>query len=99
MRFLERSSFCCVENYLTAEEKLLYFYSMTLTQNEKGYPQPVTHVGIPKSIRDEKGWHWAPTHTAPVHYPWHKAPYLEKRKKELGKYIKELDPHKPVSII
>ncbi|XP_052073904.1 MYCBP-associated protein-like isoform X2 [Mytilus californianus] len=68
---------------------------MTLTQNEKGYPQPVTHVGIPKSIRDEKGWHWAPTHTAPVHYPWHKAPYLEKRKKELGKYIKELDPHKP----
>ncbi|XP_071165073.1 MYCBP-associated protein-like isoform X6 [Mytilus edulis] len=68
---------------------------MTLTQNEKGYPQPVTHVGIPKSIRDEKGWHWAPTHTAPVHYPWHKAPYLDKRKKELGKYIKELDPHKP----
>ena len=71
---------------------------MTLTQTEKGYPQPVTHVGIPKSIRDEKGWHWAPTHTAPVHYPWHKAPYLEKRKKELEKYITELDPKKPVCI-
>lgn len=68
---------------------------MTLTQTEKGYPQPVTHVGIPKSIREEKGWYWAPTHTAPVHYPWHKAPYLEKRKKELEKYITELDPKKP----
>ena len=75
-----------------------FLYSMTLTQTEKGYPQPVTHVGIPKSIREEKGWYWAPTHTAPVHYPWHKAPYLEKRKKELEKYITELDPKKPVCI-
>lgn len=68
---------------------------MTLTQTEKGYPPPIEHVGIPAAIRKEKGWSWVPTHTRPMHYPWHKSDYLEKRKKELMKYEEELDPHKP----
>ncbi|XP_052779742.1 MYCBP-associated protein-like isoform X3 [Mya arenaria] len=69
--------------------------SMTLTQTEKGYPPPIEHIGIPPAIREEKGWNWAPTHTRPMHYPWHKAPYLEQRKKQLKPYEEELDPHKP----
>lgn len=68
---------------------------MTLTQTEKGYPPPIEHIGIPAKIREEKGWHWAPTHTRPMHYPWHKSGYLEQRKKQLKKYEEELDPHKP----
>ncbi|WAR25478.1 MYBPP-like protein [Mya arenaria] len=68
---------------------------MTLTQTEKGYPPPIEHIGIPPAIREEKGWNWAPTHTRPMHYPWHKAPYLEQRKKQLKPYEEELDPHKP----
>ncbi|KAL4226579.1 hypothetical protein ACF0H5_014564 [Mactra antiquata] len=68
---------------------------MTLTQTEKGYPPPIEHIGIPEKIREEKGWHWAPSHTRPMHYPWHKSSYLEQRKKQLNKYEQELDPHKP----
>ena len=33
----------------------IFIYSMTLTQTEKGYPPPIEHVGIPASIREEKG--------------------------------------------
>ena len=33
----------------------LFFCSMTLTQTEKGYPPPIEHIGIPTSIREEKG--------------------------------------------
>ena len=43
------------------------------------------------------GLHWTPSHTRPMHYPWHKSPYLEQRKKQLKKFEEELDPHKPVS--
>lgn len=68
---------------------------MTLTQTEKGYPPPIEHIGIPEKIREEKGWHWAPTHTRPMHYPWHKSKYLEQRKKQLKPFEEELDPHKP----
>jgi len=71
---------------------------MTLSQSERGYPKPIEHVGVPKSIRSEKGWYWSPTHTNAVHYPWHKAPYLESRKKQLQTVIDELDPHNPVSM-
>ncbi|XP_033725528.1 MYCBP-associated protein-like isoform X2 [Pecten maximus] len=68
---------------------------MTLTQSERGYPRPIEHVGIPQGVRNEKGWHWSPTHTTPVHYPWHKAQYLAERKSELQPIIDELDPHQP----
>ncbi|XP_056002049.1 MYCBP-associated protein-like isoform X3 [Ostrea edulis] len=68
---------------------------MTLTKSEQGYPRPVEHMGVPKSIRHEKGWHWPPYHTTPVHYPWHKNPYLEDRKGQLKDVINDLDPHKP----
>ena len=71
--------------------------SMTLTKTEQGYPRPVEHIGIPKSVRQEKGWFWPPYHTTPVHYPWHKNPYLEERREQLQDVIRELDPHKPVS--
>ncbi|XP_078330046.1 MYCBP-associated protein-like isoform X1 [Crassostrea virginica] len=68
---------------------------MTLTKTEQGYPRPVEHIGIPKSVRQEKGWFWPPYHTTPVHYPWHKNPYLEERREQLQDVISELDPHKP----
>ncbi|XP_021346742.1 MYCBP-associated protein-like isoform X3 [Mizuhopecten yessoensis] len=68
---------------------------MTLTQSERGYPQPIEHVGIPQGVRNEKGWYWSPNHTAPVHYPWHKAQYLAERKSQLQPIIDELDPHRP----
>lgn len=69
---------------------------MTLTKSEQGYPRPIEHIGIPKSVRNEKGWYWPPHHTTPVHYPWHKNPYLEERKENLKDVITELDPHRPV---
>ena len=28
---------------------------MSLTQSERGYPPPITHVGVPKAILQEKG--------------------------------------------
>ncbi|KAL5019985.1 hypothetical protein ScPMuIL_002877 [Solemya velum] len=68
---------------------------MTLTQTEKGYPPPVEHVGIPQSIRMEKGWNWSAQHRPPIHYPWHEAPYLSQRKKQLQKLMNELDPQNP----
>lgn len=68
---------------------------MTLTKSEQGYPHPIEHIGIPKSVRNEKGWYWPPHHTTPVHYPWHKNPYLEERKENLKDVITELDPHRP----
>ncbi|XP_061190862.1 MYCBP-associated protein-like isoform X2 [Saccostrea echinata] len=68
---------------------------MTLTKSEQGYPPPVEHIGVPKAIRNEKGWNWPPYHTTPVHYPWHKNPYLEERKNQLKEVISELDPHRP----
>lgn len=71
-------------------------YSMTLTKSEQGYPRPIEHIGVPKSVRNEKGWYWPPHHTTPVHYPWHKNPYLEERKEQLKDVITELDPHRPV---
>lgn len=71
---------------------------MTLTKSEQGYPRPIEHIGVPKSVRNEKGWYWPPHHTTPVHYPWHKNPYLEERKENLKDVITELDPHRPVCI-
>ncbi|XP_046580766.1 MYCBP-associated protein-like isoform X2 [Haliotis rubra] len=68
---------------------------MALTQTEKGYPVPVEHVGLPQTIRKEKGCPWSPSYTVPVFYPWHKAPFYEKRKKQLQSVIDELDPHQP----
>eukprot|EP00105_Crassostrea_gigas_P026752 XP_011447824.1 PREDICTED: MYCBP-associated protein-like isoform X3 [Crassostrea gigas] len=68
---------------------------MTLTKSEQGYPRPIEHIGVPKSVRNEKGWYWPPHHTTPVHYPWHKNPYLEERKEQLKDVITELDPHRP----
>ncbi|XP_041376567.1 MYCBP-associated protein-like isoform X3 [Gigantopelta aegis] len=68
---------------------------MTLSQTQRGYPPPVEHVGIPQSVRKEKGWTWSPNYSAPVHYPWHKAPYYETRRKQLQKVIDDLDNHEP----
>ncbi|XP_046350342.2 MYCBP-associated protein-like isoform X3 [Haliotis rufescens] len=68
---------------------------MTLTQTEKGYPVPVEHVGLPQTVRKEKGCPWSPNYTVPVFYPWHKAPFYEKRKRQLQSVIDELDPHQP----
>ena len=33
----------------------LTFFSMTLAQTEKGYPPPIEHVGVPQTVRAEKG--------------------------------------------
>ncbi|CAH1789365.1 unnamed protein product [Owenia fusiformis] len=74
---------------------------MTLTQTERGYPAPVDHIDVPQSIKEEKGetdykkgsfWQRPKT---PIHYPWHKSPYLQDRTKQLAPVINDLDPHKP----
>ena len=35
---------------------------MTLGQTEKGYPAPIEHVGIPKTVLQEKGMTYLTIH-------------------------------------
>ncbi|NXX00274.1 MYBPP protein, partial [Larus smithsonianus] len=67
--------------------------TMTLTQRECGYPEPVTHVGKPRSIQMEMGL--KPPKRIPFHLTWHKSLFLKERQQELKSVLEELDFYKP----
>ncbi|NWW44264.1 MYBPP protein, partial [Pedionomus torquatus] len=67
--------------------------TMTLTQSERGYPEPVTHVGKPHSVQMETGL--KPPKKIPFHLSWHESLFLKERRQELKSILKELDFYKP----
>ncbi|NXD76796.1 MYBPP protein, partial [Halcyon senegalensis] len=67
--------------------------TMTLTQRERGYPEPVTHVGKPHTVRMETGL--KPPKRIPFHLTWDKSLFLKRRRQELKSILEELDFYKP----
>ncbi|KAF1517592.1 MYCBP-associated protein, partial [Eudyptes sclateri] len=67
--------------------------TMTLTQRERGYPEPVTHVGKPHAVRMETGL--KPPKKIPFHLTWDKSLFLKHRLQELKSVLEELDFYKP----
>ncbi|KAG8565025.1 hypothetical protein GDO81_012674, partial [Engystomops pustulosus] len=65
--------------------------TMTLTQCERGYPSPITHIGKPPGIRQETGSAERP----PYHCTWDKSLYLQHRKEKLRAVMEELNFTKP----
>uniref|UniRef100_A0A8B9NBD4 MYCBP associated protein n=1 Tax=Accipiter nisus TaxID=211598 RepID=A0A8B9NBD4_9AVES len=70
--------------------------TMTLTQRERGYPEPVTHVGKPHTVRMETGV--KPPKRIPFHLTWDKSLFLKHRRQELKSVLEELDFYKPNQI-
>ncbi|XP_050764529.1 MYCBP-associated protein [Gymnogyps californianus] len=67
--------------------------TMTLTQRERGYPEPITHVGKPHTVRMETGL--KPPKKIPFHLTWDKSLFLKHRRQELKSVLEELDFYKP----
>ncbi|NXV85921.1 MYBPP protein, partial [Calonectris borealis] len=67
--------------------------TMTLTQRERGYPEPVTHVGKPHTVRMEMGL--KPPKRIPFHLTWDKSLFLKRRRQELKSILEELNFYKP----
>ncbi|XP_056405402.1 MYCBP-associated protein isoform X2 [Hyla sarda] len=65
--------------------------TLTLTQFERGYPSPVTHIGKPCSIQQETGSAERP----PFHCTWDKSLYLQHRKEKLKAVMEELNFTQP----
>uniref|UniRef100_F6V6K7 MYCBP associated protein n=1 Tax=Ornithorhynchus anatinus TaxID=9258 RepID=F6V6K7_ORNAN len=62
---------------------------ITQTQKERGYPEPITHVGKPLRIQAEnlrEPW---------FRYSWDKSLFLTYRRQELRQILAELDFHQP----
>ncbi|KAM6317620.1 MYCBP-associated protein [Podargus strigoides] len=66
---------------------------MTLTRKERGYPEPVTHVGKPRTVLMETGL--KPPKRIPFHQTWDKSLFLKHRREELKPVLEELDFYKP----
>ncbi|NWZ27926.1 MYBPP protein, partial [Asarcornis scutulata] len=66
---------------------------LTLTQRERGYPEPVTHVGKPHTVRMETGL--KPPKRIPFRLTWDKSLFLKRRRQELKSVLEELDFYKP----
>nr|XP_008162162.1 MYCBP-associated protein isoform X2 [Chrysemys picta bellii] len=66
---------------------------MTLTQRERGYPEPITHVGKPQSVRMEMGSRSAKE--SPFRLTWDKSLFLTYRRQELKSVLEELDFNHP----
>ncbi|NXL41295.1 MYBPP protein, partial [Podilymbus podiceps] len=67
--------------------------TMTLTQRERGYPEPVTRVGKPRTVWMETGL--KPPKRIPFHLTWDKSLFLKHRRQELKSILEELDFYKP----
>uniref|UniRef100_A0A8C4WHA0 MYCBP associated protein n=1 Tax=Gopherus evgoodei TaxID=1825980 RepID=A0A8C4WHA0_9SAUR len=70
---------------------------MTLTQRERGYPEPITHVGKPQSVKMEMGSRSAKE--SPFRLTWDKSLFLRYRRQELKSVLEELDFNHPYLII
>ncbi|XP_030390580.1 MYCBP-associated protein isoform X1 [Gopherus evgoodei] len=66
---------------------------MTLTQRERGYPEPITHVGKPQSVKMEMGSRSAKE--SPFRLTWDKSLFLRYRRQELKSVLEELDFNHP----
>ncbi|KAM4585448.1 MYCBP-associated protein isoform 2-T2 [Odontesthes bonariensis] len=66
----------------------------TLTQAELGRQKPVTHVGIPNSVRQELGISSAET-VRPASRTWDQNAYLQNQYQELREVLQNLDIKKP----
>ncbi|XP_042658723.1 MYCBP-associated protein isoform X3 [Tyto alba] len=67
--------------------------TMTLTQRERGYPEPVTHIGKPHTVQMETGL--KPPKRIPFRITWDKSLFLKRRRQELKSVLEELDFYKP----
>ncbi|XP_065504062.1 MYCBP-associated protein [Caloenas nicobarica] len=65
----------------------------TLTQRERGYPEPITHVGKPCTVQMETNL--KPPKRIAFHLTWDKSPFLKHRQEELKSVLEELDFYKP----
>uniref|UniRef100_A0A8C8ASV6 MYCBP associated protein n=1 Tax=Otus sunia TaxID=257818 RepID=A0A8C8ASV6_9STRI len=65
----------------------------TLTQRERGCPEPVTRVGKPHTVRMETGL--KPPKKIPFHLTWDESLFLKHRRQELKSVLEELDFYKP----
>ncbi|NXC62343.1 MYBPP protein, partial [Aleadryas rufinucha] len=67
--------------------------TLTLTRTECGYPEPLTHVGKPRTVQRETGL--KPPKRIPCHLNWDKSLFLKHRRQELKSILEELGFHKP----
>ncbi|KAM9371439.1 MYCBP-associated protein [Phaethornis superciliosus] len=67
--------------------------TLTLTQRERGCPEPVTHVGKPHAIWMETGL--KPPKKIPFYETWDKSLFLKQRRQELKPILEELNFYKP----
>ncbi|OWK57670.1 MYCBP-associated protein [Lonchura striata] len=67
--------------------------TVTLTRTECGHPEPLTHVGKPRTVQRETGL--KPPKRIPCHLNWDKSLFLKHRQQELKSLLEELGFHKP----
>ncbi|XP_053939421.1 MYCBP-associated protein isoform X2 [Cuculus canorus] len=67
--------------------------TLTLTQRERGHPEPIMHVGKPHTVRKEMGL--KTPEKIPFRLTWDKSLFLKHRWQELKSVLEELDFHKP----
>ncbi|XP_062362076.1 MYCBP-associated protein [Cinclus cinclus] len=67
--------------------------TLSLTRTERGYPEPLTHVGKPQTIQRETGL--KPPKRIPCHLNWDKSLFLKHRRQELKSLLEELGFYKP----
>ncbi|XP_029291558.1 MYCBP-associated protein isoform X2 [Cottoperca gobio] len=66
----------------------------TLTQTEQGRREPVTHIGLPRIIRQESGMICAET-LRPASQTWDQSRYLQHQCHTLGELLQDMDVKKP----
>ncbi|XP_053850418.1 MYCBP-associated protein isoform X2 [Vidua macroura] len=67
--------------------------TLTLTRTERGHPEPLTHVGKPRTVQRETGL--KPPKKIPCHLNWDKSLFLKHRQQELKSLLEELGFYKP----
>ncbi|POI34748.1 hypothetical protein CIB84_001499 [Bambusicola thoracicus] len=67
--------------------------TVTLTRRERGCPEPVTHVGKPRTVRMETGV--KPPKRSPFRLTWDKSLFLKQRRQELKSVLEELGFYQP----
>ncbi|NXF05766.1 MYBPP protein, partial [Smithornis capensis] len=66
---------------------------LTLTRTERGHPEPITHVGKPRTVQKETAL--KPPKKIPYHLTWDKSLFLKHRRQELKAVLEELGFYKP----
>uniref|UniRef100_A0A8C3P3T8 MYCBP associated protein n=1 Tax=Cyanoderma ruficeps TaxID=181631 RepID=A0A8C3P3T8_9PASS len=67
--------------------------TLTLTRTECGHPEPLTHVGKPRTVQRETGL--KSPKKIPCHLNWDKSLFLKQRRQELKSLLEELGFYKP----